>query len=167
MNKKGQLGNGIIAFIVIIFVIILLAPFMLKIVNNTAKPFSNALQTVDPLANQTGTHIVTKFTTMWDYVIMAAFAANILVLLVSVFLIDVHPAFLIIYILTAAFSLIFAPSMYNVLDEIYDPAGAFADEVASIPMTSFIYDHFGVLLLSVLVLSGIIMYAKFKSMRSI
>lgn len=162
MNKKAQGGDGIVLFFVVVVGIILLAPIVLKITGAVITPFGDSVAAVSPTANQTGVYIRDKFTNMWDYVIVFAFAANVLILLVTSFMVDIHPAFLVIYIIAAVFTLLFAPTVYSTLDAIYSPTGQFATEAGQLPITSFIYDYFGVVLLAVIALSAIILYAKFK-----
>lgn len=166
MNNKGQLGEGIIILLVVVFALILIAPIMLKIFNSVVTPVGDNVASISPVANQTATTISSKFNQFWDILIVCAFLANILILLVSAFLVDIHPAFFIIYMITAVFSLIFAPTMYSAIDGIYDSPD-FATEVGNLTLTKFFYDNFGVVLLSVIALSGIIMYAKFKTRSSI
>lgn len=165
-SKKAQMAEGIIAFVVVTLAVILLAPIILKIFNSVVAPLGNNVASMSPAANQSAMAISGKFNAMWDYVVIFAFTANILILLVSAFLVDIHPAFLVVYILTAVFSLIFAPSMFSAIDGIYDNS-QFTTEVGQLTVTKFIFDNFGVILLAVIALSGIIMYAKFKMRRSI
>lgn len=159
-NKKAQ-GNSIIAFIVIVLGLLFLAPIIYKIVGTAVGGFGNGIASMSPVANQTAQGISNSFTGFLDTFIAIAFLVNVLVLLVTSFLVDVHPAFLILYILTAVFSLIFAPTVYTSLDALWNNS-QFTEAAAGLPLTGFILQNFGVILLGVLVLSGIVMYAKFK-----
>lgn len=160
INKKGQ-ATSIIIFVLGIIALIIIAPIMLKIFNSTVPKFSDAVASQSPVANQTGQYIYTKTVSLWDSLILLGFVANVLLLLISSFLVDVHPAFFVVYLISAILTLIFAPDVLESIKVMWDNP-QFATQTASLTMTRFIIDNFGVIILGILILSGIIMYAKFK-----
>ena len=163
MNKKAQFG--IITFVAVFLVLLFLAPFVVKIVRSSVGGFSDSLATVNADAAATVDGIETTFLNLWDWVILLGFAFNVILLLISSFFIDTQPAFVIVYVLTMFFVMAFAPSVLDSLETTYDALGDAAtghDSGAYLPATEFLIDNFGGVMLSIIVLSGIIMYAKFK-----
>jgi len=165
MNSKGQFG--IITLVVVVFVLLLLAPFVIKIVRSSVGGFADSLETIDPNAAAQVTFVENTFIGLWDWVIFLVFGLNILLLLISSFFIDTHPAFVIVYILSAFFIMAFAPSMMDVTEKIYNDASMSNattghDSGSLLPVTEFLINNFGMVLLGIIVISGIIMYAKFK-----
>ena len=164
-SKKAQFG--IITFVGLMFVLLLLAPFVVKIVRSSVGGFSDAITTVNAEAGANVDAIEDTFINMWDWVIFLVFSLNVLLLLISSFFIDTHPAFVIVYIMAVFFLMMFAPSMADTVETVfYDSAmtnmttGHQAG--ALLPTTEFLINNFGTVLLGIIVLSGIIMYAKFK-----
>lgn len=163
MNKKAQLG--IIVFVGMFLVLLFLAPFVVKIVRSSVGGFADAINSTNEGAATTVRGIEGTFLSLWDWVILLGFAFNVVLLLLTSFFIDTHPAFVIVYIMAVFFLMAFAPSMIDALETMYDELGDAAtghDSGAYLPATEFLIDNFGGVLLSIIVLSGIIMYAKFK-----
>ena len=164
-NKKGQFG--IIAFVGFFLVLLFLAPFVVKIVRSSVGGFSDQLAGIDANAATQVDFVEDTFIGLWDWVIFLAFVFNVVLLLISSFFIDTHPAFVIVYIMTAFFLMAFAPSVLDTVEKVYDNAEMSNattghDSGAYLPITEFLINNFGGILLTIIVLSGIIMYAKFK-----
>jgi len=164
-QKKAQFG--IITLVAVMFVLLLLAPFVIKIVRSSVGGFSDSLANVDANAATTVDSIETSFINLWDWVILLVFGLNVLLLFISAFFIDTHPAFVIVYVLTMFFLMAFAPSMLDVVETVYNDASMTNattghDSGAYLPATEFLINNFGGVLLTIMILSGIIMYAKFK-----
>jgi len=163
MNKKGQLDNPIIIFAVIVIGLLLIAPIGLKILRSVQAPMSNALGNVSGGAGtigQTNFNVVMNTgINFWDKVIVAAFAFAVLLLLISAFLVDAHPIFIIIYILMNVFVILFAPNIIQAVDNIYDSA-SFAGEVSYLTFLDTIRTHYAEFLVGMMVLTGIIIYGK-------
>lgn len=162
-NRKGQIEFSIVAFIALIVGIIVVAPVLLKVVKTANAGVSNAL------GNVTGGDegktsiegITTTFVNFWDFVIMVAFLLAIVILLLSAFLIDTHPAWIIVYIIFGFLMFLLVPSIQDVLDKIFDNP-QFATEVSSMPMTDFVRANLFVIVLGVFLVSGVIIYAKIR-----
>ena len=163
MNKRGQVSQfPILTAVGIILLLLFLAPFMLKIVNDPLDKFQDAITNQSTDAGEAVGTVKDTFLNFWDTLIIIAFTITMVLLLISAFLIDVHPIFSLLYILLCFFTMIFAPMVLDVLDQIYEHA-QFSGLVGSyLPLTSFVRSNFAVIILSIMVLSGIIMYAKFK-----
>ena len=159
--KKGQMDFPIITLIVVIVVLLLLSPILMKIVKTSTDKFGDSLSSQSPEAEAQIDGITEHFTNWWDIVIMCLFLFNVVLLFISAFLVDVHPAFILIYLVIAFFTVLFAPSMLTALEAIWN-SPSFVAETALLPYTAFILNNFGIIILATIVLSGIIMYAKFK-----
>lgn len=163
MNSKAQFG--MITFIGLIFVMLFLAPIVVKIVRSSVGGFSDGLANVNEDAAGEVDAVEDTFIALWDWVIFLMFGLNVIILLLSSFFIDTHPAFVIVYILTMFFMFAFAPSILDALETSYDAlgdAGSGHDSGAYLPITEFLINNFGTLMLTIAILSGIVMYAKFK-----
>jgi len=163
MNSRAQFG--MITFIGLVLVMLFLAPIVVKIVRSSVGGFSDGLENVNADAAAEVDAIENTFITLWDWVIFLMFGLNVIILLLSSFFIDTHPAFVIVYILTMFFMFAFAPSILDSLEVSYNQLGDAAtghDSGAYLPITEFLINNFGTLMLSIAILSGIVMYAKFK-----
>lgn len=161
MNKKGTLDYPIITVIFILIALLFLAPIMLKIVTEVTTPFANSLNNVSAGSGDVVTSISNTFVTFWDKVIMIAFLINLVLLILSAFLIRTHPFFIVLYIALSIFTMIFAPTIIDVVDKLYDSA-QFVGETASLPMLDFLRNYFGIVILGIMIITGIIIYARFK-----
>lgn len=163
MNRKAQFG--IVAFVGVVLVLLFLAPVLLKVVRAPVVEFSSAINTTSPLASQTVDSIEGTFSNLWDWVLMIGFVINVILLLIASFFIDTHPIFVIFYIMAGFFLLVFAPNVIDAVNAVWDAGSGtvFTEETGLyLTGTTFILNHFGEIILAIFVLSGIVMYAKFK-----
>lgn len=166
MNNKGQLG-GIVFFSAMVIVIILIAPIILKVATTMLDRTASQLAIIQP-SNQSSTQVTfvkNQITGTFDWFIIALVFVNMLVLFVSAFLIDVHPAFLILYIVGAFMLVLTMPYTLASAEKIYSMAqfSQGSDNVIQyIPLTEFLFNNFGVFIVGIIFLSGIIMYAKIR-----
>ena len=86
---------------------------------------------------------------------------NMILLFISAFLIDIHPAFVVVYIITVILMFVFGNYALYMLDNIWNAIGT-SVETAQTPIEQFLINNFTIIMLGVVILSGIIMYAKFK-----
>ncbi len=161
LSKRGQIEIPIITLIAVVAGLIIMAPIVLKIVTNVLDPFSAGVGNVTASAGTSVQFVRTTFVSFWDWVILIAFTINIILLFISAFLVDTHPVFLILYIIFGIFTFAFAPMIKDVLDKIYNSPD-FALEVSKLPITDFLREYFGIVILVVFILSGVIMYSKFR-----
>jgi len=160
MRTKAQIG--LVSLVGVIIALLFLAPIFLNIVTTTTGKFATALNATDSNAADTVTGITNTYTGLWDWVLIIVFGLNVLLLLISAFFIDTHPAFLLVYIMIAFFTMAFAPNILDATDKIYNNAHYAGDVAAYLPFMDFLRSNFGAVILGIIVLSGIIMYAKFK-----
>jgi len=161
MNKKGQ-AAGIIAFISVAIGLLIMAPFILKVANTTLGGFSSALNDTSQEASNRVDYIQDTFVGFWDWMIALAFFINIIMLFVFAFLVDSHPIFSLFYLISAVVTLMFANTFLAPVQAIFGET-QLSDEVLQLPITGFIINSFDIILLAIIVLTGIIMYGKFKS----
>jgi len=158
-NKRAQFD--IIGFIVVVVGLLILAPLLLKIVNSVTEKFSSAVNQTSPEASQRVDYIKGKFVGFWDYIIAIAYLINILMLFVFAVMVDAHPIFSLFYLLSAVFTLIFAPYVIAPIETIFGME-IFATEVSQLTITNFLLSKFGLTLLGIIVITGIIMYGKWR-----
>lgn len=160
MNRKAQLG-GIAAFVGVVIVLILLAPILLKVATSILDTTATKLSAVDATnrSSDTVTFVEGKVTGTMDWLVMSLVFINILILLVSAFLIDVNPAFVVIYVIGAFALIITAPFTIAAAEKLYSHS-AFTSVITYIPMTEFLMNNFAVFIVGVMVVTGIIIFAK-------
>lgn len=161
MKNKGQLAIPIVAFVIIMIALIFLAPILLKVINEIMIPVNETISDIDSNAATQGYGAVSKFVNMLDAALMIIFFILIVLMLVSAFLIDNHPAFLIIYLVASMFLFIFSSPILDASDRIWDSSD-FALEQNQLPITNFMRQTFGGIMIGVYVITGIILFAKFK-----
>jgi len=161
MNNRGQFG--IVAFVGVFIVLLALAPILLNIVTSIGGGVQSNIASIDASAGATMQQPITKFTQMWDYVIVFIFTINILLLLITSFFIDTHPIFTLLYIFMGFLLFVFTPYVKDIASTLWDTPRYITDgTITELSLTGFLLDNYGIVLLMVFVLSGIIMYAKIK-----
>ena len=162
-NKKGQ--SDLIYFIVAVVAILMLAPIMLKVINTSLDSFSQAVNNTSPEASSNVDYIQDTFVGFWDWLIAIAFLVNIILLFIFSFMVDSHPIFSIFYFISAIIALMFSHTVVAPISTIFG-LDSFSGEVLQLPITDFIVNQFDLILLGVIVLTGIIMYGKWRSGNS-
>jgi len=159
--KRGQLDFPIITFLVVFITLLILAPIMLKVFNSVKSPVSAAFgnATGGTIAQQNFDKVMNVGINFWDKIIVFALFAAFIIMIISAFLIDTNPFWVILYIFIAFMLVLFAPSIVGSLDGIYNSAN-FATEVSQLTFIGTLRDHFGVFLLGIIMLTGIIIYGK-------
>jgi hypothetical protein len=162
MNRKAQIENPVLVFAIIVVGLIIFAPIMLKIFTSIQSPMSTSLGSIEnggDVAQANFDGVMTPLVTMWDQVMIAAFVFSLIILLVSAFLIDTHPFWVVLYLFTCMFTILFAPTMLEAADKIYD-SETFATEASNLSFMDYLRQNFAVVIVGVMVLSGIIIYGK-------
>jgi hypothetical protein len=162
MNKKGQ-AESVIIFVGLIVAILIISILILRITNEILTPFANQMGTLEG-GNESATqinNIHNSFTGMWDWVVLILFFFNVILLLVSAFMVDIHPAFLLVYIIAIIFLVIFMNTFAYVLDSVWGAVGT-SVETAQTPLQQFLINNFSMIILGIIFLSGVVMYSKFK-----
>ena len=168
-NNKG-IATSIVAFFVITLAVFILAVLLMSLVNTVLEPFRTNIAVVDNRSADAVENIQDSFTGVWDWVIALLFLFNLVILLFSSFMIDIHPAFLILYIISVMMLMMFGSTVLGALNSIYDPVGVFGsgnvtaggNAIAEMPIVSWLLSNFTMVILGIIILSEVIMYAKFK-----
>lgn len=160
-NKKGDFSPAV--FFSIMVVLLVLAPVVLKVINSSTSGVFNALNSTEPEAVLQGQKAVGKVTNLFDYLVIIAMLVAIILLIVSSFFIDTSPVFVILYLIAAFVLILLAPNVLDAVDEVW---GEFPTEEGQLPLTSFIRTNLVSILLGILILTGIIMYAKFRAVST-
>lgn len=166
MENRGQV-NAIIYFGIVVLILLFAAPILMKVVVAPVSKIGTSFATVDPTNKSTEaiSYVQNKFTSVFDWVIAVLFMFNIVLLLITAFLVDTHPAFLVVYIFAAMFLVIFSPVVLDVLENMYNSASfSSGDEniVQYLPITEFLYQNYGYIIVGVIILSGVIMFGKYR-----
>ena len=160
MNRSGQ-AQSIIVFFGLAVSVFIVSIILLRITNEVITPFQAQIGNVSETAGSAVAYTHNRFTAWWDYAIVLLLFMNVILLMVSAFMIDIHPAFLIIYILTILFLFVFGNYALLALDAIWGAIGT-TTETAQTPLQQFIINNFQIFMVGIVILSGIVMYAKFK-----
>lgn len=163
MRKRGQLDNPLIIFAVVVIGLLLVAPIGLKIMRSIQEPVSNSLGNLTgkggEIAQTNFNAVIVTGINFWDKVVVSFFVFAVLMLLVSAFLVDAHPFWIVLYILMNFFLILFAPNIIGAVDHIYDSA-TFVEETAMLSFMDTIRTHYAEFLVGMIVLTGIIIYGK-------
>lgn len=160
MNKKAQ-AESILIFFVLICAIFIVSIVVLRMVNTIVDPFQAQIGNVSQQAGDAVGYTQDKFTGFWDTVIILILIVNVAILFISAFLVDVHPAFVIVYIIAVIFMFVFGNYGLSTVDAIWNAVGTSTEQAQS-PMQIWVLNHIQLVLLGIVILSGILMYAKFK-----
>lgn len=162
MKRRGQIDNPIIMFAVLVIGLLILAPVILKIFNSINDNMTPALANLTnggAVASENFGHVMNIGIGMWDKVVMFMFFFLVIILFVSAFMVDSHPFFVILYIITNLLLILFAPSMIQAIDKLYDSPN-FAVESSSLVFLDWIRTYYGEILVGMMVVTGIIIYGK-------
>jgi hypothetical protein len=159
-DKKGQ-AESIIYFFGIIVGLFIFAIVLLYMSQNVLTKLGPNLGNVSVQAGANVNYLNTSFTGLWDGLIIFFFLFNVLILFVSAFLVDIHPMFVIIYIIALIGLFLFGMPIMNAVESIWT-SSAYSSTASSMLMTEWMMQNFGIVLLGIAILSGIIMYAKIK-----
>ena len=131
-NKKGQIDYPIITWVVIVLGLMILAPIMLKIFHSIQTPMSSSLGNITnggAVAQSGFNSVMNTAVGFWDKVVLSAFILATLLLLISAFLIDTNPFWLILYIFISFMLILFAGDIIGSLDNIYNSRNPTLQEV--------------------------------------
>lgn len=159
-TKKGQ-ATSIIVFFMLIVAILIASIIILRVTNAIVTPFKAVINNTNAQAGSAVDFLQNRYTTFWDIAIILLFAVNVLLLFISSFMVDVHPAFVIIYIFSVVFLFVFGNLALSALDAIWGLVGT-SVETAQTPLQQFLINNFQLIMIGIVVLSGVVMYAKFK-----
>lgn len=161
INKKAQ--SDIAFFAAFLIGLVIIAPVLLMIIRTSIGGFSEGLQAAgyNYSANTVAT-IQESFTNFYDFLIIATMVAAIVVLIITSFLVNVHPVFILFYIIECFVSMLIMSQLVNTANTVW-----LNDKIAPmsiyLPATQFVMEYYGLVLLAVMILTGIIMYSKLNS----
>jgi len=159
INKKGQVEFSPMVFFGLIVAVLILAPIILKVVVTVTGGVFTALNSTSPSAVAEGQAVVGVVVGFFDYLILIGMTINMILLFISAFFIDTKPVFVILYILFAFILVVLAPSVLDAVDKIWLQ---FPDATAYIPYTDWMRSNLVAVIVSIIVLTGIIMYGKMR-----
>jgi len=158
-KKKAQLD--IMTFIVIVIGLIIVGPIILKLMSSITGGLGTNLGSMSTQANDSINYIQTTANTWFDTTIVIFIFINLILLFIFSFMVDAHPVFLILYIISAFFSIVILPYLADIPKAIYG-SSQFSDAVTNLPFTSFILNHISIITLAVIFITGVIIYAKWR-----
>jgi len=169
MNKKGQIIS-VTAFFVIILAMFILATLLMSFVNTILNPVASTLGNI---SNQSGTAVTAindSFNRWFDIAVVILFFLNVLTLMISAYLVDTHPIFLIVYVISVFLLVVFGGNVVDALSTIWANDGAFGtgsptgiNSIQYMPLTQYLLNHFTLVMLGIIILSGVLMYAKLRN----
>jgi hypothetical protein len=155
---RGQFD--VVIFIIMFIALLIAAPICFKMVHLTLEPISAALNSSTPQVNETMTYIVNSYDNFWDYVVLMMFIALVISLFMSSFLVDIHPVFLLLYVLLAFIMVIITPMLASTASSVTSALGLSGS--AHLQYTEYLRQHVTMITLGVLVISGIITFGKMR-----
>jgi len=158
-NKKGQMEFSPALLIAGIMVLLILAPIILKVIGSVKTGMGNALNSTDPNAVTQMDYVMDTGVSFIDYLLVIMFFVNLIILFISAFFIDTHPMFLVLFIIFAFIFILLLPNMMDAVDQVW---AKFPAETNDLPLSDWIRTNMVMFTLGVFILTGIIMYAKFK-----
>ena len=148
--NRGQFG--IVTFVGIFIVLLALAPILLNIVTSIGGGVQDNIENIDANAGAKMEEPITKFTQMWDYVIVFVFTINLILLLITSFFIDTHPIFVLLYIFFGFLIMVFTPYVRDVADTLWDTPRYITDgTINNLSLTGFLLDNYGIILLNIII----------------
>lgn len=163
MLKKAQ--YDIIAWIGIVVGLLIVAPILFMAVSKILTGFSEGINQTSTTAAENVDVIKETFLTWLDYLVIIAILVSIILLFIFAFTVDTHPLFVVFWILSAIFIMMFAPYILEPVKQIFG-MGWFSDAVLALPLTEFVVTKFSLILFGIIIVSGIIMYGKFRGASS-
>jgi hypothetical protein len=168
LSKRGQVEFSPAIFVALIIVLLLMAPIMMRIIGTVTGTFFTQMNTSAPSAVAEASGAVDKVYNFFDYLVVISMFINMIVLFISAWFIDTNPVFIILYIMFAFIFILFLPNMMDAVDQIWEKSenistyDTWGSNDLNLTYTDWIRSNMVLVTLVVIVLTGIIMYAKFK-----
>jgi len=158
-NKKG-LEFAPAFYFTLLVVVFIIAPVLLFVMREVTTNTFASLNDTSPEAVDVGEFAVNKVRTFFDVIIVIGITISLLMLFISAFFIDTNPIWLIVYIIFAFVFVLIIPHLADVVDRIWNK---FPEDTTALPLSNFLRDNLIAFIITVIFLTGIIMYAKYKS----
>lgn len=159
-TKKGQ--SDLVYTIGMILAVIFFMIIMIKLTTEIQDKFIPEINKTDAQAAAAGVIPLKTFNSFADSVTVIIILFNILLLFIFSFLSDIHPVFMVLYLILAVLTVIFTPIISNAIRVIYLHPD-FATAANHLQATYFILDHFGIITLIIVIITGVILYAKIRT----
>ena len=167
-NKKAQVEFGPILLVAIIIGLLIFAPIMMRIIGTVTGKFFSVMNESYPDAVAPANEAVDKVYNFFDYLLVIVMFINIIVLFISAWFIDTNPVFIVLYIMFAFVLILLLPAMMDAVDAVWakmEDAGehdTWEDSSLNLTFTDWIRRNMTMFTLIIIVLTGLITYAKFK-----
>ena len=170
-KKNAQIDMPVISFAIVIIFLVIMGPIMLKIYKETTTPLKNMFNDTSGSVYSANAYnamqtIDTTWTKFWDFIIIMAFVINLILIVISAFLVESNPVFFVIFMVLSAITFMIVPNMIDAADKLWtspqfsNTSSETSDIVLHMPFTNYLRTSFGKLLLLVTIVSGILMFSK-------
>jgi hypothetical protein len=166
-TKKGQSADFIVLIAVIVG-LILFAPIMVRIIGIVTGTFFTQMNSTAPTAVAPASKAVDTVYNFFDYLIVIGMFINIILLFISAWFIDTNPIFIILYIMFAFILFLLLPATMDAVDQVWEKIegintlDTWGDSSLNLNFTDFIRRNMMVFCIIIIVMTGVITYAKFK-----
>lgn len=157
-GKKANVILDSVLVVVVLFVLGLISVVGYMVLSDFDDSMQNDTSISDDAKNITR-DMVQDYPTIWDGAIVFMVALLWIASIVSSFLIDSHPVFLVIAVLGLGFVIIFAGYMSNAFEDFADDS-EISPYANQFPFTLWIFDHLVMIVLAIGFSIGIALYAK-------
>lgn len=168
IKKRAQVEFSPIILVAVLIGLLIFAPIMMRVIGVTTGTFFKQMNSTAPSAVNEASQAVDKVYNFFDYLIVIAMFINIIVLFISAWFIDTNPVFIVLYVMFAFILVLFLPNMLDGVDQIWGKMDSIAssdtwgDNGLHLDLTNWIRNHFVEFMVAIIMLSGIITYAKIK-----
>lgn len=159
MKRKGYIGDiAMLAVILLVLAIVVL--FVSKVATNANANLQDKLTSTDGkqiMSDNTG-----RFGNIFDWIFVSTFVLLMLVVVVSFFMIDTHPALFFIAIFLLGMMLVAVGILSSTYTDI-STEGDLTVETAKFPLMDYMMSNWGLIMTVAGFLGIIVLYAKIKS----
>jgi hypothetical protein len=167
-RKKANVEFSPIILIAVVIGLLIFAPIMLRIVGIVTGQFFTQMNQTAPSAVAEASTAVDKVYNFFDYLIVIAMFINIIGLFISAWFIDTNPVFIVLYIMFSFIFFLFIPNLLDAVDAVWGKMedasvhDQWGSSSLNLTYTDFIRRNMMMFALIIIMLTGILIYAKFK-----
>lgn len=161
MRKKANVILDTIMIVIVIFSFTLLSIIGYKVFSQVNDTF----QSNDLLANESKEQLdqfYTKYPSLMDGLFLLALILLWIAAIISSFMIDSHPIFLVVTVILTVFLLLLGAVFSNVYEEI-STGDALSESASAFPITNFLMSRLYIIVLAIATSITIVLFAKFKN----
>lgn len=156
-NKKGS-AFDVIYILVVVFIFIVITLIAFKVYNEWSE--GGATKINNPTSNIATAKVGTAITSL-DMVFGFLIGMLIILVIISAFTIDTHPAFFVVTLILLIIAIILAVAFSNIYETISQEK--LPTEAASFPIANYLMGNLPMIALIAIIIVAIVLYAKFKS----